>query len=365
VTGGPLSGLRWPAEAIPSRALLHDDGRRLWVVKLNGRARIVWRHPKVNVAELAVGPGGRSLAYSILAKPHSTKDASAFLYFLRSDGHVLTVDRVNNYETISSLAFLRSPHEHDDAGMPTGPVRLYWVRSFLDTKTPASGEQEQAFVLTEGRLARVDMGLREGEWPNWLAGYPGANVFTLKTFRIADQPTRFEVLLTRDSWNPWRSPHPATELKRWLSITNTDSGLSVAWLSPRDYVVSIRNRWAPQRSALYLYRYGCEYMGGQRIIGGEGIERGLQYTDFPLLPGGPSTVLILRSRDVQGVRQGKRATARWVAVNVNTGRAELTDVRWRPGGWWAYVQPARNPAALALPMTDAGANCAKYHYGIP
>ncbi|MEW6060011.1 MAG: hypothetical protein AB1551_07740, partial [Actinomycetota bacterium] len=106
--------------------LLHDDGRRLWAVPLDGKPELLWEHPPAHVYQIAAGPGGRTLAYSVMLRGRTAKDPSYVLYLLDSDGTVRTVDVVRNYLSIESPVFLRAPTD------PEGPVRLYWIRASQD-----------------------------------------------------------------------------------------------------------------------------------------------------------------------------------------------------------------------------------------
>lgn len=76
---GPFEGLTWSGEPVPTGALLHDDGTRLWSIRPNGERGVIWRHPPADVTQLAASPGGEQLAMSVALGPRHAIDPSLSL----------------------------------------------------------------------------------------------------------------------------------------------------------------------------------------------------------------------------------------------------------------------------------------------
>ena len=346
---GPLANTRWPAGAVRAGDLLHEDGRRLWRVPLHGRPSVLWAHARARVYEIAAAPGGRSLAYSVLADPPPPSGApSAFLYLLRADGRVQTVDTVRNYGSIESPVFLRTPSsEH-------GRVRLYWIRSH-DSLAPGTEHlQKTVLVLDDAGRRPVAVRLRNNEAVDGVWGYAGSPILAVTTIRHDNLPTRLEALRIETS----------PRLDRWSELgaaANTDDFSGIAWVSPREYVIPV-NQLAHRRTSFRLFRVGCEYAGSHVAYEGAAIDPGQWNVVWPLLAIDPEHLLVLGAPDVARVAAGTATGARWLLLDLRTGRLARTGARWSETGWWTVVQ---RPSTVGLPRSRADADCGKYTWRFP
>jgi hypothetical protein len=344
---GPLAGLTWPAGSVPEDVLLHDDGRRLWAVPLEGEPEVLWEHPAAHVYEIAAGPGGRELAYSVELPARHARDPSYVLYLLRRDGTIQTVDVVDDFRSIESPIFLQPPTDLE------GPVRLYWIRMSQQVSPETGRLDSQVMVLGDDGPLPVELTLRHEEAPWEIHGYPGSWLFGLTLFRTNNVPTRLEHLLVID-WA--HGPDYEAGLTWWGDLerpVNTDIFTGVAWITPLEYVIPVAQDFYPRRYSLRLFRFNCEHLGSHVVYRGTAIDWGYAEAPWPLLPGGPDRVLVLLAGDVRRVRAGKADGAYWYAVDVRTGRFSRTDAWWTPPGelrgWWTFVQP---PSHLAPPTTS-------------
>jgi hypothetical protein len=346
---GPLAGERWPAGSVRTGDLLHDDGRRLWRVPLHGRPGVLWTHQRARVYEIAAAPGGRSLAYSVTADPPPPGNApSAFLYLMRPDGRVQTIDTVANYGSIESPIFLRTPSQEH------GPVRLYWVRSHDSLVRGTEHLQKAVVVLDRGHRRSVQVTLRNNEAVDGLWGYAGSPMFALTTIRHDNLPTRFEALRLEQS--------PRLTLWSELgSAANTDDLSGVAWVSPREYVVPV-NQLAHRETSFRLFRVGCEYSGSHAVYQGTAVDAGQWNVVWPLLPIDSRHLLVLGADDVERVAAGEAKTARWLLLDLRTGRVEPTEALWSERGWWTVVQA---PSSIGFPRSRKDADCASYEWTFP
>ena len=346
---GPLAGERWPAGSVHAGDLLHDDGRRLWRVPLHGQPKLVWTHRKARVYEIAAAPGGRSLAYSVTADPPPAAGApSAFLYVMRPDGSVQTVDTVHNYGSIESPVFLRTPSQEH------GPVRLYWLRSH-DSLARGTEHLQKTVVVLDGGLRRtVAVALRNNEALDGIWGYAGSPMLAVTTIRHDNLPTRLEALRLEHS--PW-----PTEWAELGSAANTDDFSGIAWLSPREYVVPV-NQLAHEQTSLRLFRVGCEYSGSHVVYEGTAVDPGQWTVVWPLLAIDPTHLLVLGAGAIARVAAGASRTTPWLLLDVRTGRLERTDAHWSESGWWTVVQ---RPPNAGLPRSRADADCGKYEWTFP
>jgi hypothetical protein len=354
---GPLDGLTWPAGSVPENVLLHDDGRRLWTVPLQGQPEVIWRHPAAHVYLIAAGPGGQQLAYSVRLPAQASDEPSWVLYLLDSDGSVRTVDVVEDFGNIASPIFLRPPTELD------GPVRLYWIRGSQEVSQETGRLGTQVMVLGDDGPLLVDVPLRYEEAPWEIHGYAGSWMFTLALFRTNNVPTRLEILQNVDFG---RAAQDAS-LTLWADLekpVNTDIFTGVAWVSPTEYVVPVAQELYPGDFSLRLYRFGCEQYGSHVVYEGRSIDWGLAEAPWPLLPAGPDHVLVLSGQDVRRVTNGTAESAPWRAVNIDTGRIEETDAEWIPpgqlDGWWAFVQPGSD-----VPPPTTTPNCSDTAWEYP
>jgi len=355
---GPLAGLTWAAGSVPVGMLLHDDGRRLWAVPLHGKPELLWEHRAAHVYQIAAGPGGRTLAYSVMLPGRTAKEPSYVLYLLDSDGTVRTVDVVRNYLSIETPVFLHAPTD------PEGPLRLYWIRMSQEVSLATGRLETQVMVLEPEGPAKVTVPLRYDEAAFGLYGYPGGSwTFSLSLFRTNDVPTRLEILMNDDV----SGSAGDASLTLWGDIerpVNTDVFTGVAWLTPTEYVIPVAHEFFPNDYSLRLFRVGCEYLGSYVIYQGTGIDWGYSENPWPILPGGKDTVLVLGASDVKAVAAGKAKEAPWLAVNIISGKIVRTQAMWSPPGtllgWWTYVQPAQK----VKPPTKAP-NCADLTWTYP
>jgi len=353
---GPLANGRWPAGSVKAGSLLHDDGRTLWAVGLEGGRRALWRHPRASVHRIVASPNGRQLAISVLVTPppRSTRSPSGYLYLLDADGRVKTIDVLRNHGYATSPIFLRAPTENQ------GKVRLHWVRMWEDIDGNTGRPLRKVMLLDQGRRKRVATAFRYGEAANAITGYAGSPLFAATLYRRDNLPTRLEIVRSSDY-----AFLKSTSLTFWTQFTriaDTDLFTGPAWISPREYVVPVAHRSYPNQFTLRLYRVTCEYWGSHVVYRGSEIDWGFAETPWPLLPGGRNRVLALGAADVAAVADEKAQTARWLAIDVRSGAISQTGAVWRPGGWWTYVQPG---SRIGAPKTTAEAACDKYEWQYP
>ncbi|GIU98831.1 MAG: hypothetical protein KatS3mg014_0447 [Actinomycetota bacterium] len=156
---GPLAGLTWPAGSVPEDVLLHDDGRRLWAVPLEGEPELLWEHPAAHVYEIAAGPGGRELAYSVELPVRRARDPSYVLYLLRRDGKIETVDVVDDFVVYRGTAIDWGYAEAPWPLLPGGPDRVL-VLLARDVRRVRAEKADGAFWyavdVDTGRFTRTD-----------------------------------------------------------------------------------------------------------------------------------------------------------------------------------------------------------------
>lgn len=322
---------------------------RLWRVPLSGNPVVVWKHRKARVYEIAAAPDGRALAYSVTADPPPPPEApSSFLYLMRPDGRVETVDTVDRYGNVESPIFLRTPSQQH------GIVRLLWIRSHESLQRGTEHLRKQVMALDRGARRAVRIDLRNNEAADRITGYAGSPMSAVTTFRHDNLPTRLEVLRLE------QAPRP-TFWSELGSVANTDDFAAVAWVSPREYVVGV-NQLAHDETSVRLLRVGCEYEGSHVVYEGTEIDGGQWDVAWPILPAGPEHVLVLGADDVRRVALGDAETARWRRLDLRTGELELTDAVWSRTGWWTTVQAASN---VGFPISKADENCGKYTWRFP
>ncbi len=355
---GPLAGLTWPAGSVPENVLLHDDGRRLWAVPLQGRPELLWEHPPARVYLIAAGPGGDQLAYSVELPARRARDPSYVLYLLDRDGSVKTVDVTSEWRSIESPVFLQPPTDLE------GPVRLYWIRMGQEISVETGRLDSQVMVLGDEGPLPVELTLRHEEAPFAIHGYAGSWLFDLALFRTNNVPTRLEILQVID-WA--HGPEYEASLTEWGDLerpVNTDVFVGVAWVSPLEYVVPVADELYPADYSLRLFRFNCDYLGSHVVYRGTTIDWGYAEQPWPLLPGGPDRVLVLLAEDVERVAAGEAEGAPWYAVDIATGRFTRTHAWWTPPGellgWWTFVQP---PAEMDPPTT--GPDCSDLTWTYP
>jgi hypothetical protein len=332
---GPLAGVRWPAGSVHPGDLLRDDGRRLWVVPLSGRPRPVWTHPNIDVYEIAAGPDGTSLAFSVVYR-----GKLGILYLLEPDGSILTADVVGDYRVPETPVFVRAPTR------PRGPIDLYWIRLSQDFDAGHARFTSQMMMLDERGRHAVAVPLRFGESVYQLSAYPGSPTSSLSLFRREDVPTRYEIL-RNDDINRGAALSSPTLLGYWISAANTDVASGVAWLTPRDYVVGVGQRWAYPTYALKRSRVFCEYRGSHPIHRGATIDVTYTEVQWMMLAQDASHVLVIGRRAATAIFRQRRQPAPWLLVDTNTGRITRTEAIWDPHSAWTVVRPAV-PARLGI-----------------
>ena len=132
-------------------------------------------------------------------------------------------------------------------------------------------------------------------------------------------------------------------------------------MSPREYVVPV-NQLAHAETSIRLFRVGCEYDGSHVVYDGTAIDGGQWDVSWPILPAGPSHVLVLGADDVHRIAVGDAETAPWRRLDLRTGQLELTDAVWRRTGWWTTVQAG---SSVGFPISKADENCGKYRWSFP
>jgi hypothetical protein len=311
--------------------LLHDTGRELIAVRLTGKDRVVWRHPRARVVYVATSPDGSRVALSVALLPQSAREPSYALYLLDSDGTVKTVDVTREFRSIDYPIFLRPPTDLN------GPEHLYWIRSSENVNRSTGRLQTEVMVLTASGARPVAIPLRYGEAAFEIQGYPGAATFTMSLFHQNNVPTRLEVLKNVDY-----SQSTDASLTLWGEFefrAATDNFVGVAWVSPTDYVVPVAHELYKSSYTLRLFRANCERYGSHIVYRGPGIDWGYAEVPWHMLPGGKHQVLVLGARDVARVRQGKASSAPWLAVHVPDGRTTRTGATWTRQGAWTWVSP--------------------------
>jgi hypothetical protein len=131
----------------------------LWSIGLDGTRQVVWKHPRADVLDIGVAPGGAQVAMSVSLAATQPSDASAVLYLLEKEGPVRVLDVARNFETIEALTFLRPP---DQAKSPK-PV-LYWLR-FNEQIEPRTGRGKSQIMhlMPSGDVGFVKIPLRYDE----------------------------------------------------------------------------------------------------------------------------------------------------------------------------------------------------------
>ncbi|HEY3182114.1 MAG TPA: hypothetical protein VGJ77_04705 [Gaiellaceae bacterium] len=311
---------RWPAGALPTTGLLHDDGRQLWSVRAGRPPRLLWTHARARL--LAVAPEAHALAYVL------TVGGGARLVLLARDGRAHQVDRVRA-GFIASAAFLRAP------GDPWGRVRLYW------TRFDARGQRFALRVMTGAGPRRVRVGLRLGEVPYRVAGYPGGARLTL-TLTLLAHPPRGDTLLFGADVAP--DPGTVTRLGTPYPLEPAPSHQAPAWLSPTQWMTLANGR-------LLLYRVECLYDGPQRVVrparrlDAEGL---VDEGAWPLVPLDAHTVLAMPSIAAAVRASGLDASAAtrfgarprpYVAVDTRRGAVATTHYVYSSSDAWFAVRP--------------------------
>src|SRR5438105_2262997 len=165
---GPWTGQHWPPQVLPAGVMLHDSGDLLETIRPDGTRTEVWKHPHVDVTELAVSGDRRQIA-AIIALPDSGKTGIVdALYVLDAQGEVNQVDIGKLPQNLTSPIFLRRPSDQAQ-----GPERLYWIRQ----GNPYDPEMRKAQATvsvrdTDGSVTAVTVPLRDREFPGSLAAWP-------------------------------------------------------------------------------------------------------------------------------------------------------------------------------------------------
>lgn len=314
-------------------ALLHDDGSRLWSVELNGRRTVVWNHPPASVSQLAASPDGERVAMSIGLEPRNGSQPSFLLYILEGDGSVRLADTTREFRSIDSPVFLRPPSSRG-----ASRERLYWIRTG-ESVDPFGRLESEVMVLTDDGPREVRVPLRFTEAVFDIHGFPGAATATLTLFRQNDVPTRAEILRNDDH----RSGVTPASLTLWGNNefrANTDVLSGVAWVSPKEYVIPVAQRFHRGRYELRLFRIGCESLGSHVVYEGRDIDWGYSELPWRIVPAGAGSVLVLGASDARGANPDAPGGLRWLTVDLDSGRISPTDVAWSRGGWtWVARTP--------------------------
>ncbi len=342
---GPFDGLTWSGEPGPVDALLHDDGSRLWSVELSGRRTLVWKHPPVSVSQLAASPDGERVAMSIGLEPHNGSQPSFLLYVLERDGSVRLADTTREFRSIDSPVFLRPPSSRG-----TSRERLYWIRTG-DSVDSFGRLDSEVMVLTDHGPREVRVPLRFTEAVFDIHGFPGAPTATLTLFRQNDVPTRAEILRNDDH----RSGVTPASLTLWGNNefrANTDVLNGVAWVSPKEYVIPVAQRFHRGRYELRLFRIGCESLGSHVAYEGREIDWGYSELPWRIVPAGAGRVLVIGADDARDANPDAPRGLTWRTVDLDTGRISATGVEWSRGGWTWVARTPRDGGGDGLDGCD-------------
>jgi hypothetical protein len=308
--------------------LLHDDGTRLLAYELSGRSRVLWRHPRADVTQMAASPDGEQLAYVVALAPKTKDEVYEILYLLDRDGSIRVVDAVTKRYIVESPVFVR-PANTRRVG-----ARLHWIRLGDKVSRETGRIDSEAMVLGDDGAAKIDMVLRYREAVFQLRAYPGAEMFAITLFRTDNAPTRLEVLTT-----DFGAANADSETK-WGSFTfeaNTDAFTGAAWLTPTEFVLPVVQESHGNDYSLRRYRLGCEYDGAREFYRGTRIGWGSFDAPWNTLALGTRRVLVLSGRSERAVAEGKTQSARWLSVDVRSGLIKRTGVVWRrdegPRAW--------------------------------
>ena len=174
-----------------------------------------------------------------------------------------------------------------------------------------------------------------------------ADTFTLTLFFTDNVPTRFEVLKSIGYGFP-NSPDPWAYYER---RADTDSGAGVAWVTPIDYVVPVAQLHHPKAYSLRLFRQGCEMYGSEVVYGGTAIDLGYEEQFWPILPAGPSAVLVMTKGALRNERHDRPSY--WSVVHLRTGQLSTTRIPWEQGAWervsrpW-FISPVKTPSCSGI-----------------
>jgi len=301
--------------------LLHDDGRSLWSYRLDGRRRLLWRHPPIRGEVAAAAPDGSELAY--FAYVHGRQ----FLYLLSHDGRVRLVDAAAEKKG----GWLIDPSFLRPSTSPHGRIRLYWVRSVYRHENSV----DTIRVLRPNGSLPVAVALRTGEYPYRLAAYPGSPLFTLTLIRRVTPPPGSLLVLPDPS--QWRTPARLGDL---LPLRETDNEHPVAWLSPTTFVLLARD-------GIRVFDHRCFFAGSKVVNSGRGIDfYGVDEGSWPIVPVGGNRVLVMASLpasatgDEAATMRANERPLHWAVLNLGTRRLARTRLVFRETGW-VYVQPNR------------------------
>jgi len=319
--GEPFGAHLWPVGAVTAGMLLHDDGSRLWSYQLDGRRRLLWRHPSIRGEVAAAAPDGSELAYFVYA--HGRQ----FLYLLSHDGRVRPVDAaaVKKGGWLNDASFIRP------SANPRARIGLYWMRSVY--RRGNSVDTIRA-LRPRGSLP-VAVALRTGEYPYRLAGYPGSPLFTLTLIRRVIPPPG-SLLVLQDP-GQWRTP---TRLGELLPLRETDNEHPVAWLSPTTFLLRARD-------GIRLFERRCFSAGSKVVYSGRGID--LSDVDeglWPIVPVSGNRVLVMASlpaaatRDEAATMRANERPLHWAVLDLRTRSLARTRLVFHETGW-VYVQPDR------------------------
>jgi hypothetical protein len=301
--------------------LLHDDGLGLWSYQLDGRRRLLWRHPPIHAEVAAAAPDGSELAYFVYA--HGRQ----FLYLLSRDGRVRPVDAAAQKKG----GWLIDPSFLRPSTNPHGRIGLYWVRSVYRHQKSV----DTIRALRPDGSVPVAVSLRTGEYPYRLAGYPGSPLFTLTLIRPVAPPPGS--LLVLPDPGQWRTPARVGEL---LPLRETDNQHPVAWLSPTTFVLR-------GRDGIRLFDQRCFFAGSKVVYSGRGIDRqGVDEGLWPIVPVDGKRVLVMASlatsatRDESATMRANERPLHWAVLDLSTRRLARTSLVFHEAGW-VYVQPDR------------------------
>jgi hypothetical protein len=331
----PLDGLKWPGRAEVGQ-LLTDDGTTLWSVDpKTGRRTPVWKHPRLDLAGLAVDGGGRRVALTGTAGP----TGAGVVYLLDSEGVVREAEALAPPWTTSSPVFLRSPYDE------SGRSALYWMAR-SDTASERTGTYvvEPHRLEHDGTVSKVEVALRNLEWVSRIDAFPGSPHFSV-TLVLEGNPAAYEVLQNIDGYSARGSATSTTYWSKFYSRGFTQVSQSTVWLSPRDSAV-FRKAPAGGPIDVLLFRSGCSLSSGfpEPVYSGTDVDDNAHdFLNWDAVALPPDRVLVLTASDAARIDESLSVDrpppkVNWTVLSTKTGDLSPSPVEWTPG-LWTWVAP--------------------------
>jgi hypothetical protein len=158
------------------------------------------------------------------------------------------------------------------------------------------------------------------------------------------------------------SHHEVVSSLPWVLFSSMDSERAVAsmpWVLSRvteeaEWALSLEPLVLSGRGAtdsLRLFRQGCETYGSAVVYQGTAIDLGYQEQFWPILPAGPSSVLVMTKVALRNTRHHQKGF--WSVVNLRTGQLSTTRIPWEHGAWEhvsrpLLISPAKAPSCSGI-----------------